>query len=102
MTPFLLYDGDVKDYSGGEIEMLDKEKKYEEPKIEEADSHFEAENLNKYDCLNLKEKNLVISEYETEYVDPLDEEVKDIKNYPDVDLEEIKKRNPDELLKEKE
>jgi len=82
--------------------MSDKEKKYEEPKIEEADSHFEAENLNKYDCLNLKEKNLVISEYETEYVDPVDEEVKDIKDHPNVDLDEIRKRNPDELLKEKE
>lgn len=67
------------------------------PKFEEADSHFEAENLNKYDCLNLKDKNLVISSYETEYVDPEDEKVKDIKDNPHVDIEEIKRRDPNTL-----
>lgn len=69
-------------------------------KIDDADSHFEAENLNKYDCLNLKEKNLVIYSYETEYVDPENEEVKDVKNNPNVDFEEVKKRDPNEIFKE--
>ncbi len=68
-------------------------------KVEDADSHFEAENLNKYDCLNLKEKNLVINSYETEYVDPHNDEVKDIKNNPDVDFEEVNNRDPNELFK---
>ncbi len=71
-----------------------------DPKYDEADSHFEAANLNKYDCLDLKDKNLVITSYETEYVDPEDEEVKDVKNNPDVDFEEVKERDPNEIFKE--
>lgn len=39
---------------------------------ENADSHSEAENLNKYDAQNLKERNLIITQYETEYLDPED------------------------------
>ncbi len=69
-------------------------------KVEDAKSYFEAENLNKYDCLNLKEKNLVINSYETEYVDPDNEKVKDIKNNPDVDFEEVKKRDPNKIFEE--
>ena len=40
--------------------MTENEKKLEQEKIDEAESHFEAENLNKYDELELKEKNLKI------------------------------------------
>ncbi len=79
--------------------MSEKEKQADLEKIDVAESHFEAENLNKYDCLNLKEKNLKINEFETEYVDPTDEEVKDIKDHPCVDQDEVKKRNPDEMMK---
>ncbi|HSP47604.1 MAG TPA: hypothetical protein VLN47_05980 [Clostridiaceae bacterium] len=39
---------------------------------ENADSHNEAANLNKYDAQNLKERNLIITQYETEYLDPED------------------------------
>ncbi|MFH5836876.1 hypothetical protein ACHAL6_12460 [Proteiniclasticum sp. C24MP] len=79
--------------------MNEKEKRYEQEKIDAAESHFEAENMNKYDDLELKEKNLKINEFETEYVDPTDEEVKDIKDHPCVDQDEVKKRNPDEFMK---
>lgn len=77
---------------------IDKDDKVK--KVDDADSHFEAENLNKYDCLNLKEKNLVINSYETEYVDPTNEEVKDVKNNPDVNFEEVKNRDPNQIFKE--
>lgn len=80
------------------MKMNEKEKLNQE-KIDAAESHFEAENMNKYDDLDLKERNLKINEFETEYVDPTDEEVKDIKNHPCVDQEEVKKRNPDEFSK---
>ncbi|HSL86625.1 MAG TPA: hypothetical protein VK861_06795 [Bacteroidales bacterium] len=76
----------------------EKEKQYKEEKYDEAESHFEAELMNKYDCLDLKEKNLVVTDYETEYVDPEDGEVKDVRNHPGVDIEEVEKRNPDKLL----
>lgn len=39
---------------------------------ENADSNIEAANLNKYDAQNLKERNLIITQYETEYLDPED------------------------------
>ncbi len=58
--------------------------------------------MNKYDCQDLKDKNLVISEFETEYVDPIDGEVKNVRNHPEVDIEEVEKRNPDKLLQDKE
>lgn len=83
------------------MKMNEKEKLNQE-KIDAAESHFEAENMNKYDDLDLKEKNLKINEFETEYVDPTDEEVKDIRNHPGVDLHEVEKRNPDTLLNGKE
>ncbi len=67
-------------------------------KYDEADSHFEAENLNKYDCLDLKDKNLVITAYETEYVDPEDGKVKDVKNNPNVDFSEVIERDPNEIF----
>lgn len=78
--------------------MSDKEKK---PilKYEDADSHFEAENLNKYDCLDLKDKNLIITSHETEYVDPEDELVKNIEDHPHVDFNEVKNRDPNTLFK---
>lgn len=81
------------------MKMNEKERQYEQEKIDAAESHFEAENMNKYDELDLKEKNLKINEFETEYVDPADEEVKDIKDHPCIDQEEVKKRNPDEFMK---
>ena len=56
---------------------MDEKKKREEEKYDEASAHFEAENMNKYDDLELKEKNLVIHEFEKEYVDP---ETGDVKN----------------------
>ena len=82
-----------------EVLAMDEKKKPDELKYDEASSHFEAENLNKYDELELKEKNLVISEFEKEYVDPITEEVKNAKDLPGYDEEEVKKHNPDELLK---
>jgi len=75
-----------------EKEKNKEEKSIEELKVEDASSDFEAGNLNKYDCLKLKEKNLIIKEYETEYVDPIDDEVKHIKDHPHVDHEDLKKR----------
>lgn len=48
---------------------------------ENADSNIEAANLNKYDAQNLKERNLVVTQYETEYLDPEDGyKVKDIRD----------------------
>lgn len=88
-----------KEPSRKEVLTMDEKKKLEELKIEEASSHFEAENLNKYDELDLKEKNLVISEFEKEYVDPITEEVKNVEDLPGYNEEEINKHNPDELLK---
>lgn len=78
---------------------MDEKKKLDELKFDEASSHFEAENLNKYDALELKEKNLVINEFEKEYVDPITEEVKNVKDLPGYDEEEVKKHNPEELLR---
>ncbi len=82
--------------------MKEKEKQFKEGKFDDAESHFEAENMNKYDCQDLKDKNLVISEFETEYVDPIDGEVKNVRNHPEVDIEEVEKRSPDKLLQDKE
>lgn len=82
-----------------EVLTMDEKKKPDELKFDEATAHFEAENLNKYDELELKEKNLIISEFEKEYVDPITEEVKNAKDLPGYNEEEIKKHNPDELLK---
>ncbi len=79
--------------------MTENEKKLEQEKIDEAESHFEAENLNKYDELELKEKNLKINEFETEYVDPIDGEVKHIKDHPGIDLDEVTKRDPHKFKK---
>jgi len=46
-----------------------------------ASSGFEADNLMKYDSLNLRQKNNMISYHETEYVDPDTGAVMDIRNY---------------------
>jgi len=71
---------------------MEKEPKPMEPLVEDAASDFEAGNLNKYDCLKLKEKNLNITTTEKEYVDPVDDEVKNIEDHPCVDQEDLKNR----------
>lgn len=76
------------------MEMSEDKNKVDEPIVPDAESEFEAGNLNKYDCLKLKEKNLKIETFETEYVDPADDEVKDIKDHPCIDQEELEKRKP--------
>lgn len=81
---------------------MDEKKKREEEKYDEASAHFEAENMNKYDDLELKEKNLVIHEFEKEYVDPETGDVKNAKDLPGYDEKEVKNRRPDDLLKSKE
>lgn len=76
------------------MEMSEEKNKVDEPIVPDAESEFEAGNLNKYDCLKLKEKNLKIETFETEYVDPEDDEVKNIKDHPSIDQEELEKRKP--------
>lgn len=51
------------------VDQLDDEGALEQ---EEAGSNIEAANLNKYDEQNLKLRNLIITQYETEYLDPED------------------------------
>lgn len=51
------------------VDQLDDEGALEQ---EEAGSNIEASNLNKYDEQNLKLRNLIITQYETEYLDPED------------------------------
>lgn len=51
------------------VDQLDDEGALEQ---EEAGSNIEAANLNKYDAQNLKERNLTITQYETQYLDPED------------------------------
>lgn len=59
------------------VDQLDDEGALEQ---EEARSNIEAANLNKYDSLSLKIRNLIITQYETEYLDPEDGyQLKDIR-----------------------
>ncbi len=78
---------------------MDTENKDKKLKFDEADSHFEAANLNKFDCLDLKEKNLISTSYETEYIDPADEKVKNVMDNPEVDFNEVLERDPNEIFR---